>query len=314
MAEAPRVSVIMPTHNVAPFVEEAIASVVAQTWTQWELVVIDDQSTDATPDVVRRHRDPRIRLIEKSREGVSRARNRGLSEATGSIISFLDGDDRWRPDALERLVAALEAREDRAVAYGEGVVMNAAGAVYGPESAPALAARPSGDVVAALLAANCIVNAGATAVRRRALEQAGGFDESLQMGEDWELWVRLAMVGPFHYIGGAPILEYRQRAGSATRLLVRDIAEGRKALDRAFGNPELEMRLGAVALRRLRRRREAALYAHAGTECLKARQWAEGRRCFGQALRRRPMGAREWVLWFLAVARWLPDGVGKRLK
>src|SRR5689334_13713964 len=106
----------MPAYNAARHIGEAIASVVAQDFAAWRLLVVDDGSTDETAEVVRRCGDARLTLISQPNQGVSTARNRGLAEATGEFVAFLDADDRWRPDALSRLIAALRARPEAALA------------------------------------------------------------------------------------------------------------------------------------------------------------------------------------------------------
>jgi glycosyltransferase involved in cell wall biosynthesis len=105
-----RVSIIMPCYNAARFIDEAIASVLAQTEASWELIVIDDGSTDGSADIVRRFADPRIRLITQANAGVSAARNAGLAASVGEFVAFLDADDRMRPDRLQ-LPLGIFARE-----------------------------------------------------------------------------------------------------------------------------------------------------------------------------------------------------------
>lgn len=101
----PLISIIIPAYNVSPWLSATLHSVQAQTFTNWECIIVDDGSTDnpatCIPD------DPRFRLIQQANAGVSTARNRGLDEAQGTLIAFLDGDDIWHPQALERFVRRL---------------------------------------------------------------------------------------------------------------------------------------------------------------------------------------------------------------
>lgn len=111
MSQPPTVSVVIPTYNRADLIGRAIRSVLAQTWTDWELVVVDDCSQDATADVVRSFADPRIRLIRHERNrGESGGRNTGIAEARGPYVAFLDSDDEWLPAKLEKQLAALRAQ------------------------------------------------------------------------------------------------------------------------------------------------------------------------------------------------------------
>ncbi len=98
----------MPAYNVEAFIGEAIESVLRQSVSDWELIVVDDGSTDATAGIVRRFTDPRIQFIRQENAGVSAARNRGIAAARGAYFAFLDADDRLRPTALERLSARFE--------------------------------------------------------------------------------------------------------------------------------------------------------------------------------------------------------------
>jgi glycosyltransferase involved in cell wall biosynthesis len=124
---APLITVIVPAYNVASFVEEAIASVLGQTWTHWELIVVDDGSTDGTPGILARQGDPRIRVIRQANAGVSAARNAALDVASGEFVTFLDADDRLPRDALMHRASYLLANEQvdivngriRVTEYGE---------------------------------------------------------------------------------------------------------------------------------------------------------------------------------------------------
>jgi glycosyltransferase involved in cell wall biosynthesis len=118
----PRVSIVIPAYNCAPFLGRTLDSVLAQTMTDWELVVFDDGSTDATADVAEAYAsdDPRIRVVRASNGGVAAARNRGFAETDerSDYVTFLDHDDRWFPDTLEAMIAMLEDRPDLASVYG----------------------------------------------------------------------------------------------------------------------------------------------------------------------------------------------------
>ncbi len=310
----PVISIIMPAYNVAHYVTEAIDSVLAQTLTDWELIIVNDGSTDDTGARIKQFDSPRIQPIEQPNAGVSSARNRGIAVARGEWIAFLDADDRWRPDALERLLAGARSEPSTVVAYGEGVVMDATGRVTGPEAAPLLAARPSGFILRDLLKANFVVNPGVVLTRADALRTVGGYCADLRMAEDWELWTRVAKQGNWLYIGGQPILEYRQRPDSATREWGPQIHETMRAIDRVFTAPENTERLSLGDLRRLRRHRIAGAWAFSGAECLKSGDWRKARSFFFQSLRRRPLSLREWILLAFAIVGTLPHSIRKRIK
>ena len=213
----PMCSIVVPAYNVAAYLGETLESVQKQHCSDWELIVVDDGSTDDTAAVVGNCSDARLRLIRQSNHGVSHARNRGLAEAQADFVLFLDGDDRLSPHALDRLLKALSDSPEAVAAYGEAVIMDAAGGLRGAGQAPVFNARPSGEVLVPLVTQNFIVTPGVLCLRRSALQAAGGFREDLRVAEDWELWCRVALRGHFIYIGGEPVLEYRLRPGSVVR-------------------------------------------------------------------------------------------------
>ena len=112
-----RIAVVTPAHNVAAYIGVTIASVIAQSHPDWAMLVVDDGSTDRTAEAVAGFADPRLRLLRQANQGVSAARNRGLAVADGEAVLFLDADDVLAPDALARLVRALEAAPDAVAAY-----------------------------------------------------------------------------------------------------------------------------------------------------------------------------------------------------
>ena len=179
------VSVVLPTYDRADTVGGAIDSVLAQTHGDLELVVVDGGSDDRTPAVVTGYDDPRVRYLRRdARNGVSAARNYGVEATDGDLVAFVDSDDRWRPERLERQVAALrDTDRDTAVAY---CGMEKAG------GQPLSRERPSGDVYDAVRRMDVPTYTSTLLVRRDAFETCGGFDERLPCFEDWELCLRLA--------------------------------------------------------------------------------------------------------------------------
>ena len=184
---APAVSVLVPTYERRDGVCLAVRSVFAQRYTDWELIVVDDGSTDGTDRALQAF-GPRLRYLWQENRGVSAARNAGLQLARGEIVAFLDSDDRWLPDHLETVVAMLE-REPEAVLASTSPQYSIAG------REPVSAARLVNAVPRIFVACE-IGHTSGVAVRRSALVAAGAFDERLIVGEDTELLVRLALRGP----------------------------------------------------------------------------------------------------------------------
>lgn len=181
----PNLSVIIPTHNRCDFVREAIASVLAQTYQDFELIVVDDGSTDRTAEVV--HEFPGIRYVFQENRGVSAARNHGVSLSSGKMLAFLDSDDLWQPRKLERQVEFFAAQPEMRICQTEEIWLRN-GVRVNPH---AKHKKPSGDIFARSLHL-CLVSPSAVMMRRELFEDARGFDESLPACEDYDLWLRIA--------------------------------------------------------------------------------------------------------------------------
>jgi glycosyltransferase involved in cell wall biosynthesis len=186
----PLVSIVLPTYNRAAWLGDAIASVRAQSWQEWELLIVDDGSTDDTAQSL--PADQRIRLVSRPHTGnLAAVRNAGLDAARGDFIGFLDSDDRWRPDKLTRQVAQLKARQDCGWCYGAHALID----VDGHTSLPMRAGAPwiprEGDLFAAALLAEAGISI-VTVLVRCADALAIRFDERIPWGDDYDFVVRLA--------------------------------------------------------------------------------------------------------------------------
>ena len=296
------ITVITPAYNVRPFIATTIESVLAQTHRDWTLVLVDDGSTDGTAELVAEHvADPRIRLLRQVNAGVSAARNRGIGEIDGAAVMFLDGDDWLAPDALARLVTALDAAPDAIAAYGAYCFVSEDGRTrVGAKTGP----FPAGDILASLLVRNLFANGGHVLVRAAAVRHAVGFRSDISYGEDWEFWCRLAAAGPFATVPGpAPLLFVRLRSGGALLRFASSPRAFRPCMNAIFGNAALVARLGAARMATLRRQAEAENRWIIGRELIRHDRRSEGLRWLRGSVLRRPT-ARRLVL--LAAAYLLP--------
>jgi glycosyltransferase involved in cell wall biosynthesis len=187
----PAVSVVIPTYNRAAYLGQAIESVRQQTFQDWELVVVDDGSTDHTRTVVAQHLDPtQIRYLYQPHRERSTARNRGLEASSGPLVTFLDADDLWMPEKLVKQVAAMEQHPDIGLCYTLARRINGQGAALDAVRDVQVLA---GWVLPHILRRNCI-GTSSVMIRRSCLEQVGVFDEHLPVygREDWDLWIRIA--------------------------------------------------------------------------------------------------------------------------
>ncbi len=183
---------VIPAYNAAPWIAACLDSLRRQTHYAWTAVVVDDGSQDGTAERAAAFLDDRVCLIRQANAGVSAARNAGIAALPGTdAVLFLDADDLLAPDALARLTQALE-RDPRAIAAaGPAAFVRSDGSVR------ATLAPPHGDILSRLVVRNLFANGGHVLIRTHALHAAGEFLPSLAFGEDWELWVRVALRGPF---------------------------------------------------------------------------------------------------------------------
>jgi glycosyltransferase involved in cell wall biosynthesis len=235
-----RIGIVTPAFNVAPYIGDAIRSVLAQTHRAWTMIIVDDGSTDQTATIAAACDDPRIKLIGQRNAGVSAARNRGLAATHAETVLFLDADDWLSPDALCVLAAALQASPDAIAAVGpyQRVPDGA------PEAGHRVSRPVSGDLLEALLVRNLFANGGHVLIRRHALEAAGPFDPGLSYGEDWEYWTRLARLGPFAAARPhAPLLFVRERHDGAYRNMAARPEAFVPCMNAIFDEPGLKSRM-----------------------------------------------------------------------
>ncbi|MHB0936041.1 MAG: glycosyltransferase family 2 protein [Armatimonadota bacterium] len=209
---SPLVSVILPACRRADFVNQAIDSVARQTFTDYELLVIDDGSGD---DIVAQYRLPAsARLIRRAANsgGAATPRNDGIAEARGKYLAFLDMDDVCLPEKLATQVATLEAHPNVGMTFCHYTLVDEA---LGPLPAQRPPARLPADTLRALLHGNLIRTPSQVLARRQDVEAAGCFDTALRSAEDWDLWLRLAARTAFH-ADPVPNLLFRRHAGQHT--------------------------------------------------------------------------------------------------
>lgn len=228
-----RVSVIIPCYNHAHYLSYAIRSILDQTFTDWEAIIVDDGSTDSTSEVVATFTDSRIRYIYQENQGLSAARNTGIRTAMGKYLAFLDADDEWEPSFLERCVSVLETDPGVGGVYARNYFIDLEG-----QKLP----RLGGKVVRperfrARLLESGFFPAHAMVVRAAVLQEVGLFDRELTSLEDWDLWLRASARYLFKGID-EPLVRYRVYPGSMSTNASRMHASRLAVLAKYFGLPE----------------------------------------------------------------------------
>jgi len=190
----PLISVIIPTYNRGWIIKEAIDSVLSQDYVNFELIVVDDGSTDITHEILNSYQKD-ITVLRQNNQGVSAARNRGLAAASGRFIAFLDSDDFWLPQKLSRQVDFFHSNPDALICQTEEIWIRNNVRVNPKKRHK----KPSGMIFEPSLSL-CLVSPSAVMIKRSLFEEVGLFDETLPACEDYDLWLRISCRHPVHLI------------------------------------------------------------------------------------------------------------------
>jgi len=208
----PLVSVIIPTFNRADMILRAVSSVLQQTYECFEVIIVDDGSNDSTDSIFGNFNDSRVSYIRHNiNRGGSAARNTGIELSQGEYIAFLDSDDEWLPEKLEKQVKLLlrASLNTGAVYTGLAYVANDASkrGVRSPEA--------QGDIRERILYTNCVGPVSSGIIRRECFEKIGVFDESLPSCQDWDMWIRISKLYLFDYVKD-PLVVYHLHQNKIT--------------------------------------------------------------------------------------------------
>lgn len=240
----PAVSVVMPVYNVEHYVAESIRSVLAQSFTNFELIIVNDASTDSSLAICESFDDPRIRIVSQKNRGLAGARNTGIRHATGRYVALLDSDDLWTIDKLAQHVAHLDANPDVGVSYSPSSFIDEHGRSLGYSMRPKLTQIDAADV----FLRNPVGNGSAPVLRRETLgaiaflDNLHGesewcyFDEHFRQSEDIECWLRIALLTPWRFEGIQPALtHYRVNDGGLSANLMRQHESWERCVVKARG-------------------------------------------------------------------------------
>ena len=256
-AVVPRVSVVIPCYNAAPFIAETLDSVFAQTCTDYEVVVVNDGSpdTEAFEQAIARYRS-HIRYLNQRNTGPSGARNHGIREARGELVAFLDSDDQWLPEFLADQLRMFDADPALDLLYSDGTIFGDS-----PLAGRTLmSASPSRGAVTfeSLVREECTVLTSTTMARRQALLDAGLFDERFLRSEDFHLWLKMLLNGARFAYNERVLVRHRRREGSLAHNTVamlrafvevtRDLAPRLTAAQRALVEEQAARKEADVAL------------------------------------------------------------------
>jgi len=214
------ISIIVPAYNAEKTILKTISSIQKQSYSSFELIVIDDGSTDKTCELLSTVSDPRLKVFSYKNGGLPVARNRGITHASGDYIAFIDADDLWTPDKLELQLAALQESSEAGAAYSWTAFID-------EEEKLLYAGKPlffEGNIYPHLLVENFICSGSNILVRRKFIETTGEFDPSLKSAEDWDYNIRLAAQCPFVVVPKYQILYRKSSQAMSSKVDVMEKA------------------------------------------------------------------------------------------
>ena len=309
------VSAVIPAYNNAQYLAEAIDSALAQTYEPIEVIVVDDGSTDSTPHVLTQYGN-RIRAIRQGNQGVSVARNTGISAARGAVIALLDADDTWEKTALTDLVAVLKHAPDIGLVSGVMSLVDAQGAPLGrhhPENIPHPVKkvplqtlqdsyRLEGPLLETMLKAGTFLVTSSMIIRTSWFNRVGGFVPGLRRAQDRDMWYRLAAAGcPMAFVQKSVGRYRKHRPPGQENLLQFRTTHSRIApFVNLLANPDLRSK----PARKIAKSRIAGFHKSHGDFHLMAARYAEARESYANALRAfpRPIHLAAWFASFLGSA------------
>jgi glycosyltransferase involved in cell wall biosynthesis len=228
MIKNPIVSVIIPTYNRAHLIVRAIRSVLNQTYQDFEIIVIDDGSTDNTEEIIRGFKDKKVKYIKKYKEnkGSSIARNIGIKVARGKYIAFLDSDDEWLPEKLDKQIKVLQSESPEVgVVYSNLCYMDENGKSMNKLRNP----KKEGYIYEDLFGKNYVGTDSTLLIRKECFHRVGLFDDLLNTQQDWDMWIRIAKYYRFALIK-VPLVKYRLHSNQISRNLELKIITANRIL------------------------------------------------------------------------------------
>ncbi|HUY27673.1 MAG TPA: glycosyltransferase [Candidatus Binataceae bacterium] len=296
-----RVTVIVPVYNGAATVAAALDSILAQSFTDFEIVAVDDGSNDDSLAVLERYR-PRITVLSERNRGPSAARNLGVRNSSGEYLGFLDADDLWLPEFLERTVALLDTDPASVLVYTDLELADSTGAAMGARLIGKRAVPTMHDMLERLWP----ILPSSVVMRRGAFERAGGFPEELTSFEDVYFWLLAREQGDFRYIE-EPLARWRFALFPAPL----KPAGGQEAAGRIF-DQMLQRRYGVRGLAHVAARERAprSILGYIGLHALARGDRLGARRAFGAALRMDPWRLRNYLRY---ARTFLPGAIARAL-
>lgn len=225
----PKVSVIIPAYNAMTYLPETLESVFQQTFTDLEILIVDDGSLDNIVEWVSQIPDSRVKLISQKNQGVSAARNTGIRNCNGEYIAFLDADDLWEPTKLAKQVNSLDANKRVGLVYTWTNFIDE----FSQETGVSIVSHAEGNIWQEIIVRDMISTGSSTLIRAECFDKVGYFDSDLSIGEDRDMWIRIAACYPFAVIK-EPLTLYRRHPQNTTKSNEKIIPQLSRVIEKTF--------------------------------------------------------------------------------
>lgn len=225
---APKVSICIPTYNRKNYLRQTLDSVYAQTYKDYEVVVVDDGSVDGTGEMIKKAAYPNLRYCWQGNTGDAAARNKLINLAQGQFITFIDSDDLLMTDAVERMIKVMQAEGENVIVYGPYLRIDENGRVFGRCDR-----KLHSGFITTQLFKNILVHSCGSMFPKRVLQEAGGFDESLKICSDYNLWLRLSLKYRFVALS-EPTFKRRRHTGNLSKVSAENQIKELEVLERFY--------------------------------------------------------------------------------
>lgn len=236
MSIMPKVSVVIPAFNALKYLPETLKCLFNQTFDDFEVIIVDDGSSDGTAEWASRIEEPRVKLITQANQGSSGARNTGIKNSQGEFIAFMDADDFWQSTKLEKQVEVLEANPEVGLVYNWVDYIDEKGEPTGRIVKP----DAQGHIWDKFTERNLIECGSVPMIRRRCFDEVGIFDTSLDAAPDWDMWLRIAARYSFAVIK-EPLVSYRQHSNNKSKNYPKLLHDFRTIIEKAFQAAPFEL-------------------------------------------------------------------------
>jgi glycosyltransferase involved in cell wall biosynthesis len=274
----PTVTVVIPAYNAIRYLPETMDTVLNQTYQDFEVLVVNDGSTDETPNWVNQlsEKEPRVRMVSQSNQGLAGARTTGVTNARGKYVAFIDADDLWELTKLEKQVQSLESNPQAGLCYTWTALADSEGKATGR----VIASHAEGDVWQQLTEMNIVCCGSTPMIRRSCFDDVGLFARDISPSDDWDMWWRISAKYPFTVIK-EPLIRYRQHPNNSSKKCEHMLETTRILIERNFAHAPTE-------LLHYRNRSYGCIYLYLGWRAIENQDYQQAQEFRDQAIAHRP--------------------------